>query len=89
MAAIWGCLGENELERGELKKAETWLTKALPVMKELQIPEQIAELNWNLARLYRAKGDEQTAQEHYAISHALYTKLGAKGDLEKIENEWL
>jgi tetratricopeptide (TPR) repeat protein len=88
MATCWGCLGENELLRGNLEAAETWLKKALPVIEEIQLPNKIAELNWDFARLYRAKGDEPTAQAHYAISHVLYTKLGAKGYLERIEKEW-
>ena len=88
MAAIWGCLGENELERGNLPTAETWLNKALTAMEEFQNIDGMAELNWDLARLYRAKCDEKTAQTYYSISHKLYTKLGSKGDLEKIKREW-
>jgi tetratricopeptide (TPR) repeat protein len=89
MATSWGCLGENEFVRGNLEAAKTWLKKALPVFEELQVPDSLAELNWDLAQLYRAKGNEQIAQEHYATSYALYTKLGAKGELERIEKEWL
>jgi tetratricopeptide (TPR) repeat protein len=88
IAAIWGCLGENELEQGNLEAAETWLNKALAVFAELQMPDNLAELNWDLARLYRAKGDEPQAQTHYAISHNLYTKLVAKKELERIESGW-
>jgi hypothetical protein len=57
-------------------------------MEELKMLDSIAETNWDLAQLYRATGDEQQAQQHYSISHELYTKLGAKGDLERIESEW-
>jgi tetratricopeptide (TPR) repeat protein len=88
MATSWGCLGENELERGNLEAAETWLKQALPIFEEFQMPDGLAELNWDLARLYRAKGDEPQAQARYSISHGLYTKLGAKKDLERIESEW-
>jgi tetratricopeptide (TPR) repeat protein len=88
MAAIWRLLGVVERERGNLDPAETWMKQALSMMEELRMPDGIAGLNWSLALLYRAKGDEPTAQEHYAISYALYTKLGAKGDLEEMENEW-
>ena len=48
----------------------------------------IAETNWDLAQLYRAKGDESQAQQYYSTAHQLFTKLGAKGDLAKIESEW-
>jgi tetratricopeptide (TPR) repeat protein len=88
IAAIWGCLGENELEQGSLEAAETWLNKALAVFTKLQMPYNLAELSWDLARLYRAKGDEPQAQTHYAISHDLYTKIGAKKELERIESGW-
>jgi tetratricopeptide (TPR) repeat protein len=88
MASSWGALGVLERERGNLDVAETWLKQALTAVKNLQMPERIASFNWSLALLYRAKGEEQTAQEHYAISYDLYTKLGAKGDLEEMENEW-
>jgi tetratricopeptide (TPR) repeat protein len=90
MATSLRCLGENELRRRNLEAAETWLKKALVAMEDLlQITWQIAETNWGLAQLYRIKGDEQTAQAHYLISHKLYTKLGSKGVLERIEKEWL
>jgi tetratricopeptide (TPR) repeat protein len=89
MATSLRCLGENELRRRNLEAAETWLKKALAAMEDLQITWQIAETNWGLAQLYRIKGDEQTAQAHYLISHKLYTKLGSKGVLERIEKEWL
>jgi tetratricopeptide (TPR) repeat protein len=88
MATSWGCLGENELRRGNLEAAETLLKQALSVMEELLLTWNIAKTNWDLAQLYRAKGDEPQAQAHYSIAHSLYTKLGAKGDLKKIEKEW-
>jgi tetratricopeptide (TPR) repeat protein len=89
MATSWGCLGETELRRGNLDAAETWLKKALTAMEDLQMTWHIAETNWDLAQLYRAQGDEPQAQQHYSIAHNLFIKLGAKGDLEKIEKEWL
>jgi tetratricopeptide (TPR) repeat protein len=85
----WGCLGANELDRGNLESAERWLTQALEGKEELQMLWGIAETNYNLARLYRAKGDEQQAQSCYSISHKIYTKIGANKDLGKIESEWL
>ena len=88
MATSWGCLGETELGRGNLDAAETWLKKALAVMEDLQMTWHIAETNWDLAQLYRAKGDESQAQQYYSTAHQLFTKLGAKGDLAKIESEW-
>jgi tetratricopeptide (TPR) repeat protein len=89
IATNWGCLGENELGRGNLNAAETWLKRALTAMEDLQMTWNVAETNWDLAQLYRAKGDESQAEQHYSISHDLFIKLGAKGDLEKIEREWI
>jgi tetratricopeptide (TPR) repeat protein len=88
IATSWGCLGENELGRKNFTIAETWFKKALPVMEELQMAWNIAETNWDLARLYRAKGDDPLAQEHYTKSHQLFTQLGAQKELEKIETAW-
>jgi tetratricopeptide (TPR) repeat protein len=89
MATQWGCLGETELRRGNLEAAEIWLKKALTAMEDMQTTWYIAETNWDLAQLYRAKGDDSQAQQHYSIAHDLFIKLGAKGDLERIEKEWL
>jgi tetratricopeptide (TPR) repeat protein len=89
IAESWGCLGETELGRGNFDAAETLLKKALTAMEDLQIAWHIAETNWDLAQLYRAQCDEIQAQQHYSIAHDLFIKLGAKGDLERIEKEWL
>jgi tetratricopeptide (TPR) repeat protein len=89
MATSWGCLGETELGRGNLDAAETLLKKALTAMEDLQMTWHIAETNWDLAQLYRAQCDEIQAQQHYLIAHKLFIKLGAKGDLARIEKEWL
>jgi tetratricopeptide (TPR) repeat protein len=89
MATAWGCLGENELGRGNLDAAETWLKKALTAMEDLQMTSYVAEVNWCLAQIYRAKSDEPQAEQYYSIAHELFIKLGAKGDLARIEKEWL
>jgi tetratricopeptide (TPR) repeat protein len=88
LAIIWGCLGENELGRGNLDMAEEWLIKAVEKMKALSMTWYIAETNWDLAKVYRLKPDHQKAQEHYEIAHQIFTQLGAKKDLEKIETNW-
>jgi tetratricopeptide (TPR) repeat protein len=88
IAIIWGCLGENELGRGNLDMAEEWLIKAVEKMKALSMTWHIAETNWDLAQVYRSKANHQKAQEHYDIAHQLFTELGAKKDLEKIETNW-
>uniref|UniRef100_UPI00286E5F03 tetratricopeptide repeat protein n=1 Tax=Chamaesiphon sp. VAR_48_metabat_403 TaxID=2964700 RepID=UPI00286E5F03 len=82
-------LGENEFMRGDLSAAEIWLKKALSATEDLQMTWDIAMIDWRLAQLYRARDNEEKAQHYYAISHALYTKLRAKGHLEIIEQEWL
>jgi len=88
MASLIGCLGENELGRGNLDEAETLLQDALLQMQQLGMTDGIAETNWDLAQLYRAKNNPALAQQHYTTAHQLFTQLGAKKDLEKIEKEW-
>jgi tetratricopeptide (TPR) repeat protein len=89
MATSWGYLGANELARGNLESAEIWLKKALTIMEYFQMIWYIAEVNWDLARLYRVKREKEQAQEYYSISHDLFENLGAKKYLKKIESEWI
>lgn len=49
---------------------------------------QIAETNWDLAQLYQQCNNPELAQHHYETAHQLFTQLGAKKDIEKIEREW-
>jgi tetratricopeptide (TPR) repeat protein len=88
IAIAWRFLGEHELRQGNVRDAETSLNEALTAMEDLQMLDGIAETNWDLMRLYQAKGDESKAQEHYSLSRDQFTKLGAKKDLEKVESEW-
>jgi hypothetical protein len=48
----------------------------------------IAEANFDLAQLWRKRGNEEIAQEHYQKSHQIFQQLGAAKDLERIEREW-
>jgi len=88
MAAVWGCLGENELGQGNLDAAEKYLTEALAQMKELGMTWHIAEANFDLAQLWRKRGNEAIAQQHYQKSHQIFQQLGAIKDLEQIEQEF-
>jgi tetratricopeptide (TPR) repeat protein len=88
MATSIGSLGENELDRGDLNKAEPLLLDALDQLKALQLPDFIAETSCLLARLYRAKGELDKAQEYFDRAHELYTQLGAKADSARIERAW-
>jgi tetratricopeptide (TPR) repeat protein len=85
VAIAIGCLGENELGRGNLDKAETLLKEALSQMQQLGMTDSIAETNWDLAQLYHAKNNPELAQQHYTIAHQLFTQLGAKKEIEKLE----
>jgi tetratricopeptide (TPR) repeat protein len=89
MATSWGCLGDIACNRGDYEKAEAFYKKCLGIAEDLQMAWHIAETNWDLALLYRAKSDEPQAEQYYSIAHDLFIKLGAKGDLERIEKEWL
>ncbi|MCT7976416.1 tetratricopeptide repeat protein [Laspinema olomoucense] len=88
MAATWGCLGENELVKGNLDAAEKYLTEALVQMEELGMTLHIAEANFDIAQLWRKRGNEEIAQQHYQKSYQIYQQLGAAKDLERIEREW-
>jgi tetratricopeptide (TPR) repeat protein len=90
MATSWVTLAVNELCRGNFSTAATWLKKALTAREEFQYQhfDRMAALSWLLALWYRVEDDDQAAQEYYSISHALYTKLGAQRELERIERGW-
>jgi tetratricopeptide (TPR) repeat protein len=89
VAISWGVLGANELRRKDFSAAEICLKQALPVMEDLKMDWHIAQTNWGLAQVCHARSDNPQAQEHYSIAHDLFTKLGAKGDLENIEKGWI
>jgi hypothetical protein len=57
-------------------------------MQQLGVTSSIAETTWDLAQLYRTKNNPELAQQHYDIAHQLFTQLGARKDLEKIEQAW-
>jgi hypothetical protein len=88
VAILTSRLGENELGRGNLDAAETLLQDALAQMQQLGMTNSIAETNWDLAQLYRAKNNPDLAHQHYTTAHQLFTQLGAAKDLEKIEQDW-
>jgi hypothetical protein len=56
--------------------------------KRPEILRMCPEYHWDLTQLYRAKDNPALAQHHYDIAHQLFTRLGAKKDLEKIEQAW-
>lgn len=89
IAISWSVLGANELKRNNFQAAEKWLKQALPVVEDLKMNWHIAQTNWGFAQICRTRSDNPQAQEHYSIAHDLFIKLGAKGDLERIEKEWL
>jgi Tfp pilus assembly protein PilF len=88
MATSIGCLGENELGRGNLEQAEILLKDALSQMESLGMTWDIAEAHAELAQLYRQQQNNPLAQHHYTTAHQLFTQLGAKKDIERIEQEW-
>ena len=87
LAQIIGVQGTIERDRGNLDQAEALLKQALSQIQQLGMVSAIAEINYGLAKLYRAKDNPTKAQEHYAIAHQIFTDLGAMKDVEKMENE--
>lgn len=81
-------MGENKLGKGNLDAAEQYLTKALEEIEKLEMKWYIAEANCDLAQLWRKRGNEDIAQEHYRKAHHIFQQLGAAKDLERIEREW-
>lgn len=81
-------LGFVELHGGNLDAAEQYLTEALAQMEALGMTWHIAATNFDLAQLWRKRGNEEIAQQHYQKSHQIFQQLGAAKDLERIEREW-
>ncbi|MEG3988670.1 tetratricopeptide repeat protein [Microcoleus sp. S28C3] len=88
MAKSIGCLGDNELRRGNLDTAEQLLTEALGKMQKQGMTWYIAAVNYDLARLERKRGNTEVAQQHYDTAHQIFQQLGAAKDLERIDREW-
>lgn len=88
IAILTACLGENELGRGKLRVAEKLLKDALAKMQELEMTWNIAQTNYELARLERKRSNTELAQEHYNTAHQIFQQLGAAKDLERIERKW-
>jgi hypothetical protein len=57
-------------------------------MQDFGMTSSIAEVNWDLAQLYHAKGNPTAAQQHCTIAHQLFTQLGALKEIEKLEASW-
>ena len=88
IGVCWHALGNLQCDRGNFDKAEAFLKKALSQMQGLGMTSCIAETNYDLAKLYRAKDNPTQAQEHYAIAHQIFTQLGAEGELRRLNEEW-
>jgi RNA polymerase-interacting CarD/CdnL/TRCF family regulator len=57
-------------------------------MQKLGMTWHIAEVNYDLARLERKRGNTEVAQQHYDTAHQIFQQLGAAKDLERIDREW-
>jgi tetratricopeptide (TPR) repeat protein len=88
IANAWRYLGNISRYRGHLEEAEQLYIQSINTFERVGEDLGAAKTNWNLAKVYRSKPDHQKAQEHYDIAHQLFTELGAKKDLEKIETNW-
>jgi hypothetical protein len=71
-----------------LENAEILLKEALQQMELIGIKYQVAEVNWDLARLELHKFNQPLATQYYRTAHRLFNELGAAKDLERIESEW-
>ncbi|MFB2979787.1 tetratricopeptide repeat protein [Microseira sp. BLCC-F43] len=88
MASCWGVLGSIERKRGNWDAAESLYRQSLNLATDLNYTWQMAHSNYDLAQLYRATDNSTLAQQHYQTAHQLFTQIGAKKEVEKIEKEW-
>jgi len=88
MASCWGLLGDIERKRGNWDAAESLYRQSLNLATDLNYTWQMAHSNYDLAQLYRATDNSTLAQQHYQTAHQLFTQIGAKKEVEKIEKEW-
>jgi tetratricopeptide (TPR) repeat protein len=89
MATSWGVLGDIDRNRGNWDAAEALYRQSLQVNEELGSLDMIAANNFDFALLEKQRGNLIIAQQYYEKAKSIYQQLGAKKDLERIEQEWL
>jgi hypothetical protein len=72
----------------KIELAEEYSKRGLRMAEEVGDTYLVAEIHWDLAQLYRQRNTLELAQHHYETAHQLFTQLGAKKNIEKIEREW-
>ena len=88
-ADVKAYLANTEISLGNLRRAEQLLSESLLVLNELEMLYEQGFANYVYARLEKQRNNLAIAQQYYEKAKSIYQQLGAKKDLERIEQEWL
>ena len=84
-AILYDNIGEVYRLKGELPKAVDYYRKSLELSEELGFKWQIAEVHCNLGIIHKGT-DKKKSLEYLNMALDLYSKMGAKREVEKIRN---
>ena len=76
-------LGQIHLARQDLAQAEQELHTSLHILEEMNSLYETGKSLFQLARLYRARGDSVHMQERLAQAQSIFESLGARLDLAR------
>jgi class 3 adenylate cyclase/tetratricopeptide (TPR) repeat protein len=74
-------------EDGETVASATSFAEALRLLEELHMPLEVGEVRLSLARSLRVLGDSTGARTEYERSRRIFTRTGAAGMRDKIDDE--
>ena len=86
VSVAYGNLGNIYKTRGDLKEAEEMYRKSLAINEELGRKEGMANAYCNLGNIYMTRGNLKEAEELYGKSLKLFTFIGNKIMIKKIES---
>ena len=79
------CRGSLELAKGDTESALAVLGRAWRLWQEIDLPYETARSRELLGRARLATGDDSGAQLEFRAVRSVYQQLGAKSDLERLE----
>ena len=86
LASLRSSIAKLAVARGDFARAETLLNESLAFWEEQGHARWRAKTHLELARVYRAKGDDSSASEQARLSSELYREAGDKVGLERAES---